>query len=90
MNRERVPSYPAFCAAVGLDKYISADPLTSAANERIVRPGGNSMQWLGRRASDNVEDRRGMGRVPIIGGGLGLLVTFSKAIPLRSAMPISE
>jgi uncharacterized protein len=32
------------------------------------------MQWRGRRASTNVEDRRGRGRMPIVGGGLGLLV----------------
>ncbi len=32
------------------------------------------MQWRGRRASSNVEDRRGMGGLPVIGGGLGLLV----------------
>ncbi len=32
------------------------------------------MQWRGRRASTNVEDRRGMGRIPMVGGGLGLLV----------------
>lgn len=32
------------------------------------------MQWRGRRTSTNVEDRRGMGRMPVVGGGLGLLV----------------
>lgn len=32
------------------------------------------MQWRGRRASTNVEDRRGMRGLPMVGGGLGLLV----------------
>jgi uncharacterized protein len=31
------------------------------------------MQWRGRRESSNVEDRRGVG-LPVVGGGLGLLV----------------
>lgn len=39
------------------------------------------MKWRGRRASTNVEDRRGMGGKTLIGGGLGgivllLIVTF--------------
>lgn len=32
------------------------------------------MRWQGRRESDNVEDRRGMGGGTIVGGGLGVLV----------------
>ncbi|MFO1497865.1 MAG: neutral zinc metallopeptidase [Verrucomicrobiota bacterium] len=32
------------------------------------------MEWQGRRESGNVEDRRGVGGIPIVGGGLGLLV----------------
>lgn len=32
------------------------------------------MKWMGRRESDNVEDRRGMGGGTIIGGGIGALV----------------
>ncbi|MBM7648213.1 putative metalloprotease [Bacillus ectoiniformans] len=34
------------------------------------------MQWKGRRASSNVEDRRGMGGKGLIGGGIGGLVLF--------------
>ena len=32
------------------------------------------MRWAGRRRSDNVEDRRGMGGRRVAGGGLGVLV----------------
>lgn len=32
------------------------------------------MQWRGRRTSSNVEDRRGMGGLPVVGGGIGLVV----------------
>ncbi|MBM7569250.1 KPN_02809 family neutral zinc metallopeptidase [Paenibacillus sacheonensis] len=32
------------------------------------------MQWKGRRASANVEDRRGMGGKTVIGGGIGSIV----------------
>lgn len=32
------------------------------------------MKWLGRRGSDNVEDRRGMGGKLALGGGLGTVV----------------
>lgn len=32
------------------------------------------MRWRGRRMSTNVEDRRRMGGLPVVGGGLGLLV----------------
>lgn len=32
------------------------------------------MKWLGRRSSDNVEDRRGMGGKLALGGGLGSIV----------------
>lgn len=32
------------------------------------------MQWRGRRTSNNVEDRRGMGGLPVIGGGIGVVV----------------
>lgn len=32
------------------------------------------MRWKGRRKSSNVEDRRGMGRKGIVGGGMGAIV----------------
>ena len=32
------------------------------------------MRWQGRRESDNVEDRRGIGGGTIVGGGLGVMV----------------
>ena len=32
------------------------------------------MRWRGRRQSENVEDRRGMGGPAMVGGGLGLMV----------------
>lgn len=32
------------------------------------------MRWMGRRESDNVEDRRGMGGSVVMGGGIGALV----------------
>lgn len=38
------------------------------------------MQWTGRRESDNVEDRRGMSRGGIIGGGLGSIVLVILAL----------
>lgn len=34
------------------------------------------MKWRGRRASANVEDRRGMGGKTLIGGGLGGIVVL--------------
>lgn len=34
------------------------------------------MQWQGRRTSSNVEDRRGIGGMPVIGGGIGLIVVI--------------
>lgn len=33
--------------------------------------GGTSMQWKGRRGSSNVEDRRGMSKGMLAGGGIG-------------------
>jgi len=38
------------------------------------------MQWTGRRESDNVEDRRGVSRGGIIGGGLGSIVLVILAL----------
>lgn len=38
------------------------------------------MKWRGRRMSGNVEDRRGMGGLPIAGGGIGLLVVLAIAL----------
>lgn len=38
------------------------------------------MQWRGRRESTNVEDRRGMGGLPIAGGGIGLLIVLAIAL----------
>ncbi len=32
------------------------------------------MRWKGRRSSNNVEDRRGMGGKGIVGGGLGIII----------------
>lgn len=32
------------------------------------------MRWRGRRQSENIEDRRGMKRGPVIGGGIGVLI----------------
>lgn len=34
------------------------------------------MQWRGRRESSNVEDRRRMGGLPVVGGGVGLLIVI--------------
>ena len=34
------------------------------------------MRWRGRRQSDNVEDRRGMGGGAVMGGGIGMIVIF--------------
>lgn len=38
------------------------------------------MRWQGRRASTNVEDRRGMGGLPVVGGGLGLIAVVVIAL----------
>ena len=32
------------------------------------------MKWRGRRQSDNIDDRRGMGAGTVAGGGIGLLI----------------
>jgi predicted metalloprotease len=32
------------------------------------------MEWRGRRESENVEDRRGIGGITFIGGGAGLVI----------------
>ncbi len=34
----------------------------------------HKMRWEGRRQSENVEDRRGMGGPAVVGGGLGLMI----------------
>jgi predicted metalloprotease len=48
--------------------------LTGDVGMSQLSAGEIYMQWRGRRGSTNVEDRRGRGGMPIVGGGVGLLI----------------